>query len=88
MNGDDLTKDQAGALATALFPSINYLLRMKKRMYGAGFPPDDPLLVLTENAYDAVQRLYLDLLTRSAFGSTRPGIPTTTAAPRTGDVKE
>ena len=71
MNGDDLTKDQAGALATALFPSINYLLRMKKRMYGAGFPTNDSLLMLTENAYDAVQRLYLDLLSRSASGNMR-----------------
>src|SRR5215207_3102325 len=72
MNGDDLDKEQTRKMANALFPSINYLVRLKQRMYAKGFEPGDPLLALTENAYNAVERLYLDLLSRSATGNMRP----------------
>ena len=72
MTGDDLEKDQTRKMADALFPSINYLVRLKQRMHAKGLEPGDPLLALTENAYEAVQRLYLDLLSRSATGNMRP----------------
>jgi hypothetical protein len=72
MNGDDLDKGQTQKMADALFPSINYLLRLKQRMHAQSFEPSDPLLALTEKAYDAVQNLYLDLLNRSASGNMRP----------------
>jgi hypothetical protein len=29
MNSDDLTKEQAKALSTALFPGVNFLVRLK-----------------------------------------------------------
>jgi hypothetical protein len=51
MTGDDLTKDQTQKMADALFPSINYLVRLKQRMQAQGFEPGDPLAVLTEKAY-------------------------------------
>jgi hypothetical protein len=72
MTGDDLDKPQTQKMADALFPSINYLVRLKQRMHAQGFEPGDPLLVLTEKAYDSVQNLYLDLLNRSASGNMRP----------------
>jgi hypothetical protein len=72
MTGDDLDKAQTRKVADALFPSVNYLVRLKQRMQAKDFEPGDPLLVLTEQAYEAVQRLYLDLLNRSASGNMRP----------------
>jgi hypothetical protein len=53
MNSDDLTKEQAAALKTALFPGINFLVRLKSRMQKAGFPQTDKLFELVCAAYDA-----------------------------------
>ncbi|MBX9677516.1 MAG: hypothetical protein K2X38_02050 [Gemmataceae bacterium] len=36
---------------------LRYLGRLRKRMYGVGFLPSDPLLVVVERACDAVHHL-------------------------------
>jgi hypothetical protein len=43
MTSDDLTAEQASKLYEALFPHVNYLLRLKKRWEDLRFPEDDPL---------------------------------------------
>lgn len=48
---------QARIISEALFPGANYLARLKKRMELRRFPPNDPLYVLTVEAYEAVLRL-------------------------------
>jgi hypothetical protein len=53
MNSDDLTKEQAKALSTALYPGVNFLVRLKGRMQKAGFPQSDKLYQLVVAAYDA-----------------------------------
>src|SRR5215211_5450967 len=85
MTGDDLEKAQTRKMADALFPSINYLVRLKQRMHAKEFEPGDPLLALTEKAYDAVQNLYLDLLSRSATGNMRPVVKPSGGAAATAD---
>ena len=44
MTSDDLTAEQASRLYEALFPHVNYLLRLKKRLEDLRFAEDDPLL--------------------------------------------
>ena len=53
MNSDDLTKEQAKAVSTALFPGINFLVRLKTRMQKAGFRDTDKLYELVCAAYEA-----------------------------------
>jgi hypothetical protein len=50
MTGDDLEKDQTRKMADALFPSINYLVRLKQRMYAKGFEPGDLFLDINGSA--------------------------------------
>jgi hypothetical protein len=65
MNGDDLDRDQAGKLQTVLFPGLNFLVRLMKRMQSTGFPPSDPLFKLVSSAYEWAYRLSMDLHYRS-----------------------
>lgn len=57
MNQDSLTKEQAKIINATATADLGYLHRLRERMVKAEFPPDDPLLKLVENAYDATHRL-------------------------------
>lgn len=57
MTSDDLTAEQASRLYEALFPHVNYLLRLKKRLEDLRFPQDDPLRVAASEAYEAAWNL-------------------------------
>jgi hypothetical protein len=43
MTSDDLTKSQAQVISKALFPGVNYLVRLKTQMEKVDFPGDDKL---------------------------------------------
>ena len=58
---DSLKAWQAEQIRDSLFPSINYLVRLKKRMEETGFLPTDPLLTLVTKAYDAIHALYSEM---------------------------
>jgi len=60
MDSSNLTRSQAKKVNAAIFPKLNYLDRLRKRMQKVGFPHDDPLWVLVEKAYYAMQRLYME----------------------------
>ena len=68
MNSDDLTNEQATAINTALFPGVNFLVRLKTRMEKAGFPQNDKLYELVAAAYEASWRLSHELHYRSCDG--------------------
>lgn len=72
MDRDSLTKDQAKKINAAVQPSLAYLFRLRERMTKTGFPPADPLFQLIENAYDAMQRLFVALHYLSCDGVGRP----------------
>jgi hypothetical protein len=57
MNSTDLAAAQARELHAALFPHLNYLLRLTRRLEELRFSADDPLRVAAQNAYDASWRL-------------------------------
>jgi hypothetical protein len=57
MNSNDLTYAQARQIHHALFPLVNYLVRLRNRMNARGFPPTDELFIEVEHAYDAACRL-------------------------------
>jgi hypothetical protein len=76
MDSRQLTPDQAGKLYEALFPHLNYLLRLKKRLEAKGFPVDDPLMVAAADAYQATWRLRQQahgLSVRMGSGERKPG---------------
>ena len=75
MNSDELTRTQVRAVSEALFPGLNYLFRLRKRMIKAGFPDDDPLFKLVCDAYEASWRLHIELHSMSAHGAGRPSRP-------------
>lgn len=72
MSSDELTRTQVKAIRDALFPGLNYLVRLRKRMVKSGFPPDDPLLQLVDDAYEASWRLSVELNGMAAIGAGRP----------------
>jgi hypothetical protein len=51
---------QAQRVRDALFPLMNYVQRLRRRMEQA-FPPDDKLLVLVCKLYDSLHELYNEL---------------------------
>jgi hypothetical protein len=53
MTSDNLTADQASRLYDALFPHVNYLLRLKKRLEDLRFAGYDPLRLAAAKAYEA-----------------------------------
>ena len=50
---------QAKAIYEALFPGVNYLIRLRQRMEATGFPPDDQLYRKVRAAHDALNDLRL-----------------------------
>ncbi len=61
MNTDELTPEQAKRIYDALWPSLNYLARLKRRIDGQAFPLDDPLRREVEHAHAAMQALCVRL---------------------------
>ena len=57
MTSDDISKSQAAVIQKALFPGVNYLVRLRTRMEKAGFPQNDKLYKLVQAACDAAQQL-------------------------------
>lgn len=52
---------QAARLQQALFPSINYLARLRRRMEQVGFISKDKLFDLVCKVYDSMHALYNEL---------------------------
>jgi hypothetical protein len=65
MTSDDLTAAEASRLYEALFPHVNYLLRLKKRLEELRFDDDDPLRLAATKAYEAAWELSQDAHRRS-----------------------
>jgi hypothetical protein len=57
MNSSDVTKAQAKVISAALYKSLNYLGRLRKRMDQLGFPPNDELYKLAVAAWDRLHHL-------------------------------
>ena len=65
MTSDDLTAEQASRLYEALFPHVNYLLRLKNRLEDLRFADDDPLRLAVTKAYEAAWELRQEAHRRS-----------------------
>jgi hypothetical protein len=61
MDSSKLTTEQAARLSKSLYPHLNYLCRMRRRMELIGFPPGDPLFLLVSRAYDSLQQLSVEV---------------------------
>jgi hypothetical protein len=61
MTRDDITKGQAKQIAAALFPPVNYVARLRRRMEQRGFPHADPLYLSVCAAHEAMNRLRLEV---------------------------
>ena len=61
MNRESLQPWQADRLFQTLYPGMNYLSRLKRRMEQVGFLPDDPLYRHVAAAYDAMLSLRVEL---------------------------
>lgn len=59
-----MTTDQAYKLSQALFPHVNYLLRLKERCAEV-LPASDPLRLAAERAYQAAWELSREAHRRS-----------------------
>ena len=59
-----MTTEQAYRLHQALYPHVNYLLRLKKRCDEV-LPPTDPLRVAADRAYQAAWELSREAHRRS-----------------------
>ncbi len=55
-----------------LFPGVNYLLRLRDRMAKV-VAPNDPLLAMVREAYDAMHRLYVEMHYRLCEGGVGRG---------------
>ena len=60
MDRKSLKKSQAAKINKSLFPNLNYLYRLRKRMEEVGFPHDDKLSMLVCKAYDAMHALNVE----------------------------
>ena len=72
MDRSAVKKDQAKTINKALFPSLNYLFRLKERMEKVGFPHDDKLYLMACKAYDAVRALHGEMHYLSCDGVGNP----------------
>ena len=75
MRSDHLTEYQIDELAKRIWPMLNYLVRLERRMEKEGFPHDDKLFILVRDARKAVQDVNLELhcLSRDGVGRPRKG---------------
>ncbi len=55
-----------------MFPKVNYLVRLRKRMVEVGFPPNDKLYLLMCKAYNAMQQLSVEVHYLSCDGVGNP----------------
>jgi hypothetical protein len=72
INREAITKAQAKALSKALYPHVNYLSRLRKRMEAVGFPPNDRLYLLVRKAHDALDELSIAVHYLSCDGVGNP----------------
>jgi hypothetical protein len=61
MRSDDLTPAQARVLKEQLRPMLSYLGRLQRRMHKRHFPPEDKLVHLVRDAYNAVHALNVEV---------------------------
>jgi hypothetical protein len=61
MDSSTIQRWQAEKLRRTLQPTVGFLHRLRQRMLQVGFLPDDPLFLRVCQAYDALQRLFVDL---------------------------
>jgi hypothetical protein len=61
MDSSLLTTEQAKVLCEQVRRHLAYLHALRERMVKRGFPPDDKLRQLTEQAYDATHALSVEL---------------------------
>jgi hypothetical protein len=61
MRSEELTSAQAQALKEQLRPMLSYLGRLQKRMHMRRFPPDDKLIGLVREAYNAMHALNVEV---------------------------
>ncbi len=82
MNRESLQPWQADRLFQSLYPGMNYLSRLKRRMEQVGFLPDDPLYRHVAAACEAMFNLRVELhylSCRSGVG--KPSIKSGASAP-------
>src|SRR5262245_2163636 len=61
MNSRQLTTRQAEQLLEKIRPTTGYLRQLQARMIERGFPSNDPLLLVVNKAYDAMDHLFMEL---------------------------
>jgi hypothetical protein len=61
MDSSHLTPQQAEALTAKIAPMVGYLHSLVNRMERTGFPPDDDLFRLTQEAHQKLHHLRMHL---------------------------
>jgi hypothetical protein len=61
MDEQDITAEQAQAMAAKVSPMLPYLSALKRRLDERHFPPQDRLRKDVERAHDSVHRLWVSL---------------------------
>jgi hypothetical protein len=61
MDSNKLQRWQIAKLQKSITPMVSYLHKLRERMQRVGFLPQDPLYVVVDTAYDAVQALAVKL---------------------------
>jgi hypothetical protein len=59
MDSTSIKPEHATQINKTLFRSVNYLYRLRERMRKVGFPHEDPLLQLVEQANEAMHKLFV-----------------------------
>jgi hypothetical protein len=61
VTSDDLTRAQAEAMLASVRRQLRYLGKLRDRMNGRGFQPNDPLYLAATGAFNAVHALSVEL---------------------------
>jgi hypothetical protein len=72
MTQNDLSKQQIDQLSRMLFPSLNLMSRLQRRMDEARFPGNDPLYLNVLKAQSVMQELYTRVLYLGCSGVGSP----------------
>lgn len=64
----DVSPEHARQVADKVRPMLAYVGALRRRLELNGFPPDDPLFVSTQRAFDALQELHVRLHYLSCTG--------------------